>query len=226
MICKKKASVLEQKKPDEQQKKQNKKPKCVSTRSGTLLQYILKQMAWLDFTVYIKIVSSQQPLSALPTKKNSLWAIWAVQYTPYTMYQRQVFFFLFFNRRYSLVSFRLHQHILMYKISILRLCQSPIQYAVFSLQNQLTKCTTHNTLLFLYLAKDSLSHRQRQMGSNMGLEANCITLKLPPKQLSCLNQAKSKTFKVYFENILIIRLHVFGLFQTHQPNYYISIKQC
>ena len=38
---------------------------------------------------------------------------------------------------------------------------------------------THNSLLFLYSAKGSLSHRQ-QTGSNAGLEANCITLRIPP----------------------------------------------
>ena len=32
----------------------------------------------------------------------------------------------------------------------------------------------------LYLAKDSLSHRQQQTGSKAGLETNCITLRLPP----------------------------------------------
>ena len=37
--------------------------------------------------------------------------------------------FFFFNRRYSLLSFWLPQRILI--LSILRLCQSPIQYAVF-----------------------------------------------------------------------------------------------
>ena len=55
----------------------------------------------------------------------------------------------------------------------------PITYSVCCvLQNQLTNSTTHNTLLFLYQAKDSLSHRQWQTDSNLGLEADCNILRL------------------------------------------------
>ena len=36
------------------------------------------------------------------------------------------------------------------------------------------------SVIFFYSVKDSLSHRQQQMGLNAGLEANCITLRLPP----------------------------------------------
>ena len=53
-------------------------------------------------------------------------------------------FFSFFNRRYSLLSFRLPQRILI--LSIWRLCQSPIQYAVFFVEVA-DNSTTHNTLL-------------------------------------------------------------------------------
>ena len=66
-----------------------------------------------------------------------------------------------------------------YYISIRRLCRSPIQYAVFFVELA-DKLYNHNTLLFLYSAKDFLSHRQHRTGSNMGLEANCVTLRLPP----------------------------------------------
>ena len=69
---------------------------------------------------------------------------------------RVLFNQVFFNRRYSLLSFRLPQHILI--LSIWRLCQSPIQYAVF-LQNQLTNSTNHITLCYFFCTRrKTLSH--------------------------------------------------------------------
>ena len=59
--------------------------------------------------------------------------------------KKSVIYIFFFNRRYSLLSFQLPQRILI--LSIWRLCQSPIQYAVFFVEVA-DKSTTHNSQLF------------------------------------------------------------------------------
>ena len=72
-------------------------------------------------------------------------------------------FILFLNRRYSLLSFRLPQRILILRQfggSAYHLCCVFVEVADNS--------TTHNTVI-LYSAKGSLSHRRRHTSSNGGL---------------------------------------------------------
>ena len=62
----------------------------------------------------------------------------------------------------------------------------PINYLVCSVSRISWQTLQPITLcyFFLYLTEDSLSHEQWQTGSNAGLEANYITLRLPPGPLS------------------------------------------
>ena len=64
---------------------------------------------------------------------------------------------IFFNRRYSLLSFRLPQGILI--LSIRRLCQSPIQYAVCYFVELADKLYNplHSVMLFVFSEKLSFS---------------------------------------------------------------------
>ena len=121
-------------------------------------------MAWLHSVHY-----NSNLLAALAcfADKKSLRAIWAMQDALYTMYQRWVVFFSFFSTDFT--------HYWVFG------CPNSEALPIGMLCLRISKQTLQPiTLLFLYLAKDSLSHRQQQMGLNTGLEANCITLRLPP----------------------------------------------
>ena len=68
----------------------------------------------------------------------------------------------------------------------------PITYSVCCVFVALADSLQPITLCYylLYSAKGSLSHGRQHMDSNAGLEANCITLRLPPRPLGCLDQAQ------------------------------------
>ena len=87
-------------------------------------------------------------------------------------------YIFFFNRRYSLLSFRLSQRILIHINSE----TLPITYSEFRMQNQLTNSTTHNTLLFLCSA-EGISFTQARPGIEPATRRPIVTLnrRCPPK---------------------------------------------